>query len=136
MNTRKSHPRRGVAAVEFALVLPLLLLTLIGLVVLGLGIFRCNQVAALAHEGARWAAVRGKTYDRWNNRPAAVTSAELHNDVIKPRAVGFDPNKLTSELTWSDDRRTVAVTVRYRWLAEAFFGEMTLSSTSTALVSN
>ena len=128
--------RRGATVVEMALITPLLLLTLIGLIVLGLGIFRCNEVACLAHEGARWAAVRGKTYDKQNNRSTAVTSTDLYNDVIKPRAVGFDPKKLTSELTWSDDRRTVAVTVRYRWSSEAFFGEMTLSSTSTALVSN
>jgi Flp pilus assembly protein TadG len=128
--------RRGATVVEMALITPLLLLTLIGLIILGLGIFRCNQVACLAHEGARWAAVRGKTYDKLHNRASAVTSTDLYNDAIKPRAVGFDPQKLTSELTWSDDRRTVAVTVRYRWVAEAFFGEMSLSSTSTALVSN
>lgn len=128
--------RRGATAVEFALVSPVLFLTMIGLVVLGLGIFRYNQVAALAHAGARWASVHGKNYDSRNHRSSAVTSTDLYNEVIKTRAVGFDPSKLTYNLTWSADRRTVAVTVNYRWLAEAYFGEVMLTSTSNALVSN
>lgn len=128
--------RRGATTVEFALVSPVLFLILIGLVVMGLGIFRYNQVVALAHAGARWASVHGKNYDSRNKRSAAVTTADLYNEVIKPRAVGFDPKKLTYDLTWSEDRRTVAVTVNYRWVAEAFFGEVMFSSTSNALVSN
>ena len=131
-----SRLRRGATAVEFALVSPVLFMTLIGLVVLGLGIFRYNQVAALAHAGARWASVHGKNYDSRNHRSSAVTSTDLYNEVIKTRAVGFDPSKLTYNLTWSADRRTVAVTVNYRWLAEAYFGEVMLTSTSNALVSN
>ncbi len=132
----RGHLRRGAALVEMAIIGPVLFLTLIGIVVMGLGIFRYNQVASLAHAGARWASVHGKVYDQQNNRNSAVSTTDLYNEVIQPQAVGFDPSKLTYNLTWSADRRTVSVTVNYRWVAEAFFGEMNLTSTSNALVSN
>lgn len=128
--------RRGAAVVEMALIGPAVFLMLIGLMVLELGAFRLNQVAALAQEGARWAAVHGATYDSLNNRTTPVNSHDLYTEVIQPRAVGLNPEKLSYELQWADDRRTAKVTVSYRWLSEAYFGERTFSSIATVIVSN
>ena len=133
---RPQRSRLGAIIVEMALIGPMLFLMLIGLTVLGLGTFRYNQVTALAHEGARWAAVHGKNFDRLNHRSTAVTSSDLYNEVIVPRAMGLDLHRLTCELTWGLDRRIVSVTVNYRWGAEAYFGEKIMSSTSTVLTSN
>lgn len=133
---KRDRLRRGAAVVEMALIGPAVVLMLIGLAVLELGAFRMNQVAAMAQEGARWAAVHGATYDSLNNRTTPVNSTDLYTAVIKPRAVGFDPQKLTYELKWAEDRRTATVTVSYRWLPEAYFGERTFSSVATVIVSN
>ena len=50
--------RRGAAVVEMAVVAPLVVLFLFGLIVTGLGVFRYNQTAYLAREAARYASVR------------------------------------------------------------------------------
>lgn len=52
---------RGQALVELALVLPLLLMVLIGIIVLGIGIFYQQQIANGAREAARYASVHSAT---------------------------------------------------------------------------
>jgi hypothetical protein len=61
--------RRGAALVEFALVAPLVFLLLLGLIVGSFGVYRYLQVAALAREASRWAAVHGADYARENAQP-------------------------------------------------------------------
>jgi Flp pilus assembly protein TadG len=56
-------PRRGATVVECAVVYPLTFLLVLGVVGGGLGVFRYQQVAHLAREGARYAAVRGAQYE-------------------------------------------------------------------------
>src|SRR5918997_1026480 len=51
------HGESGVAVVEFALVAPLLLLLVFGIIDLGRAYATINQLAASAREGARFAAV-------------------------------------------------------------------------------
>jgi hypothetical protein len=60
----RSRPRRcppGQALVEFALILPLFLMVLVGTIVLGIGIFYQQQVTNAAREAARFAAVHSAT---------------------------------------------------------------------------
>lgn len=130
------HLRRGTTVVEMAFIGPVVFLLLIGLIVMVLGTFRFNQVTALAHEGARWASVRGATFDSLNDRSTPVDAEDLFREVIQPRAAGLDRKRLTYKLIWGPDRRTVSVSVEYRWGAEAFFGERLMSGTSTSLVFN
>ncbi len=52
---------RGQALVEFALILPLFLMTLTGIIVLGIGVFYQQQVTNAAREGARYAAIHSAT---------------------------------------------------------------------------
>jgi len=59
--------RRGIAAVEFALIAPFLITVVVGLVDLGVGLHHAMQVDAAAQAGLQYALVKG--YD-----PAAISA--------------------------------------------------------------
>lgn len=61
LRRRQLPRRRGQALVEFALVLPLFLMTLTGIIVLGIGVFYQQQVTNAAREAARYAAIHSAT---------------------------------------------------------------------------
>jgi Flp pilus assembly protein TadG len=142
------RPRRpGALAVEYALVFPIVFLLILGLVVGGLGVLRYQQVAALARDGARWAAVRGGDYEREQGQPAA-TPEDVHQQVTLARAVLMGPTGLSTNVTWDDPGKMptyvdssgqphtnrVRVTVTYQWLPEALLGRRTLTSTAETTV--
>ncbi len=147
MLPRVRHNRRpGAVAVEAAVVLPVLLLLVVGLIVAALGVFRYQQMAHLAREGARWASVHGSQYatDTGN---AAATASDVYTTAILPLAVALDTTALTYSVTWQSSNKpynvytgtnnqlakstnTVTVKVTYHWVPEAFFGGMTLTSTA------
>src|SRR5579884_3973984 len=109
--------RRGAHTLECAIVFPVVFLLLLGLVVGGLGVFRYQEVASLAREGARYASVHGATYQSMTGKPAA-TAADVYNNAIAPRAVMLDPAKLQYNVTWNPNNRqdsTVTVQVTYQW---------------------
>lgn len=129
------NKRKGATLVELAIVLPLVVLMSIGLCVAELAVFRYQQVAALAHESARWAAVHGKNYARRSQKPIATTNDILKN-VIEPRAVGLDLNRLTPVLKWNDNFTAVSVTVSYQWAPQtALFVPKTFTCTAVSLSS-
>lgn len=139
MNNRASRKaarhcryRRGVTAVELAMILPALMLLLIGLCAVELGAFRYHQIAALAHESARWASVHGKEYAKQSNRSIA-TSEDIFEKVIKPRAKGLDLSKLAHRVQWDKEGNLVTVRIEYTWTPEAFFSPQMLSCTAVAL---
>ena len=132
---RRSQARRGATIIEMAIVGPLAFLMVIGLMIGCLGIFRYNQVAALAHEGARWAAVRGRNFEKINHRKP-ITAEDIRANVVVPRAAGIDLNRIECTMSLDKDHTVVSVTIRYLWLPEAYFGKLTLSDTATMLVSN
>src|SRR3954452_10626551 len=124
--------RRAANIVESAVVYPVLMLFVIGLIVGALGVFRYQEVASLAREGARWAAVRGAKYEAATGN-AAATESDVINQAILPRAVILDQANLTCHVTWDPDNKqgsTVTVTVTYHWVPEAFLGGIDLGSTS------
>ena len=59
---QQRQPRRGVTLVECAIIYPLTLLLVLAIIIGGLGMFRYQEVASLAREGARYASVRGAKY--------------------------------------------------------------------------
>jgi Flp pilus assembly protein TadG len=147
---RRRHPiRRGTAAVEFAIVAPAAFIILIGLLVGSLGIFRYQQVARLARGASRWASVHGTQYAADTNNPAA-TASDVYNQAIAPYATGLDLSKLTYSVAWNTSNspshtatvngsqitvaNTVAVTVNYQWIPEAYLGAITMSSSSVAVM--
>src|SRR5690242_7448477 len=95
-----SPRRRGTHAIECAVVFPLIFMLLLGLIVGSLGVFRYQEVASLAREGARWASVRGSEYQQMTGKPAA-TAADVFNNAISPRAVILDPSRLNYTVTWN-----------------------------------
>jgi Flp pilus assembly protein TadG len=87
---RSDRAERGSAAVEFALVLPLVLVVVLGLVQVGLVIRDQLMVGAAARAGARAAAIQPD--------PAVVGAA------ASAAAPGLDPGLLTVDVTRSGTR--------------------------------
>lgn len=149
-------PRRGISLVEFALVSSLGMLLLLGLLAGCLGIFRYQQVAALAREAARYASVHGSDYTKDASGHPNVSKADIQN-ALASRATLLDLSKLGYSITWAAEsatpplsnsvfytnpvngfitQNTVAVTVTYEWKPEVFFGKsIILTSTSVATMS-
>jgi Flp pilus assembly protein TadG len=69
---RGTRPDLGAAAVEFALILPLLLVLLFGIMQFGYTFFEYNEVVAAAREGARSASI-GKTDAEVRQRTIAAS---------------------------------------------------------------
>lgn len=145
-NTKIRRQRRGATLVEFAIVCPVVLFLLFTIVVGAHGVFRYQQVAALAREGARWASVRGTQYAKDKNKPAA-TAADVKANVVLAKSVGLTAELLTCNVTWNSSNsplsttttyedpvgNTVTVTVSYQWFPEMYIaGPITLTSSSTA----
>jgi Flp pilus assembly protein TadG len=147
MLTKVSHRvRRGTTTVEFAITCPIAFFIIFATIIGGLGVFRYQEVAALAREGARWASVHGADYADDHN-VSDPTAQDVYDTAIKPLVVGLDPAHLTYSVTWNKSNEplrvenyyeepfgnTVTVTVTYQWFPEMYLvGPYTLTSTSTA----
>lgn len=96
--------REGSAAIEFALVGPVLILLLAGMMVYGGWLWAAQSVQSLATEAAR-AAVGGlDTAERITLARAFVTEAA-------PQTVGVDPARAAVEVT--SDASAIRVIIRY-----------------------
>ena len=143
--TRRFAPRRcGSVAAESVVVVPSLLFLILATVVGGYGVFRYQQIALLAREGARYASVHGGQYQLETGNPAA-TSQDVYNNAIVPYAVNLDLSQLSCTVFWTANNmpysvnsdyeaptnNTVTVTVYYKWFPEVYLvGPIVLSSTS------
>jgi hypothetical protein len=144
-----SRTRAGFAAAESILVLPALTFLIVATIVGGFGIFRYQQIAMLAREGARYASVHGGQYQKETGNPAA-TPQDVYDNAIAPYVNSLDPSQLSYSVTWQANNHpyivnkdylkptgnTVTVTVSYNWFPEVYLvGPITLSSTSTVPMS-
>jgi Flp pilus assembly protein TadG len=150
MRRRPDHKRRrGSTLVEYAIVLSTYFLLTFGAIIVGWGMFVSNEVATLAREGARWAAVHGGTWKQENNKSALTTAADVYTSAIVPHLAGLDTSKLSYTVTWLDsgqmptyvngggttvDNR-VTVTVNYNWVPQLFLSPVTFTGKSTMKVS-
>jgi Flp pilus assembly protein TadG len=140
------HHRRGATTVEFAICCPIVFVLIFSTVVGALGVFRYQQTAELAREGARWASVHGADYEE-DTGNAAATAVDVYENAIKPNATTLSLSKLTYQVTWNTSNmpfnasgsygtpvgNTVSVTVTYQWFPEIYLvGPISLTSTSTA----
>jgi hypothetical protein len=129
MLVRQTTPRkrRGATVVECAIIYPLTFVLLLGLVVGGLGVFRYQQVAALARKGARYASTHGAQYrkDAGLGTGSAGTSAgssggflwykadptqsagtdtswtgDIYDQAVRPDLAALDPQQLTFLAGW------------------------------------
>jgi Flp pilus assembly protein TadG len=126
--------RRGISLVEAAVVYPVTMLLLLGTLTLGLGVFRYQQVQALAREGARYASVHGPQYATDTGNSYATNTTVLN--YIETLAVGLQTSNLSCTLTWNPSPpttatpSTVSVTLSYVWIPEGYFKSLTFRSTS------
>jgi hypothetical protein len=148
--------RRGATLVECAIVLPVTFFLILALLIGGMGVFRYQEVAALAREGARWASVHGGQCVREanpnNSNPTLTATSDIYQNAIAPAAVSMDTSQLTYSASWANANQmptyldysqnppvwrsnTVTVTVTYQWIPELYLGGITLSSTSVMPVS-
>jgi Flp pilus assembly protein TadG len=134
---------------EAALVLPVYFFMILGMVFGGLSVYRYQQVAEVAREGARWASVRGadnaRPVDKGGTGKPIATVSDVYNKGMKHAAVSFDKSNVaisgsgcTSDpfqftVTWSDANQkkgtTVTVMVKYKLLSGVY-----VSSTSTMVI--
>jgi len=68
------------------------------LIIGGMGVFRYQQVACLAREAARYAAVHGSGWHKETGQTCPTSSA-IQNAVL-PLAVGMDQNNLAMQVQW------------------------------------
>jgi Flp pilus assembly protein TadG len=143
---RHAAARRGTTSVEFAVTCPIVFFLVLATMIGGLGVFRYQQMASLAREGARWASVHGGLYEKETGQPAA-TAADVYNKAIVPAASTLNLNYVSYEVTWNTSNmplsvhedvqtpkgNTVTVKVTYQWFPGLFLvGPYTLTSSSTA----
>jgi len=150
MISRNARSRRaGFAATESLVVLPILIFLILSTVVGGYGVFRYQQIAMLAREGARYASVHGGQYQQDTGNPAA-TAGDVYNIAIAPYATSLDLKQLNYTVSWNSNNmpytlngdyekptgNTVTVIVNYNWFPEMYLmGPITLTSTSTVPMS-
>jgi len=96
--------RRAATLVEAAIILPLTFLLTLGTVVGAVGMFRYQQVAHLAREGARYAATHGGRYQE-DGLPAstgvpAITDSDSMRNYLTQETVGLDPKYLAVAVKW------------------------------------
>src|SRR3954471_4479286 len=97
--------RAGASAVEFACTCSVALFLVFATIVGGLGVFRFQEVAHLAREGARYASTHGGQYSQ-DGMPAktgvaAVTSSSDVRSYVSSRANLLDSSRLTVAVAWS-----------------------------------
>ena len=93
----------GASAVEFALVLPPLLMIALGACVLGMAIFDRSVVSHAAREAARWASVHGSQ----SGSPASTSQVQTY---VEGKAQGLTP--LTVTTTWTPANKNPGSVVR------------------------
>ena len=149
-NVRCSQPRRGAFTVEFAITSGVAFFLILSMIIGGLGVFRYQEVAHLAREGARYASTHGGQYSadgipQKTGVPAVSSSSDLQAYLL-PKASLLDPNQTHIAVSWSAPanytpsnipsyvntdptlippgqktiRNYVTVTVAYQWMPELF----------------
>lgn len=95
------RPRRdsGQTLVETALVLPLFVMTVTGIIVLGLGLFYQQQVDTAAREAARYAAIHSATSDCPTSSWKPVNVGMVPDEVPVTSDPNCDPPPLWPEMT-------------------------------------
>jgi len=143
--------RHAATVVECALVLPVTFFLLLFLMVGTMGVFRYQEVATLAREGARYASTHGYQWRKDTGVEAGdkdAWSQDVYDNAIKPKMINLDASQLTYQISWPDvinqpgkpdnwPGSKVDVTVTYNWLPEwGMVGPIKLTSTSSMPITN
>jgi Flp pilus assembly protein TadG len=130
--------RRGQAMVEFAIVLPIFILLLVGIIDGGRVIFANNQLAEIAREGARYGSVQGRSVTTaGRNDIAAETLSRVAGMSNVQVTVSCERGGVTVTTCRTGDILSVAVQadmVLATPLLGNLMGNPTLSATSNVMV--
>lgn len=108
---RGIRSERGAALVEFALVVPLLMMMMCATIDFGLAVYTLNNLTAAAREGGRYGAVLDKTV--WNNPAGAQDSVQTRvQNYIKGMQNGLTPAQVKALISVSKDATTGIITVQ------------------------
>ncbi len=143
--------RRGATVAELAVVMGIFLTLVLGMLDLGLGVFRYNLLAQAARQGARQAIVHGDMADRlgtWGPGAYSGTAADGTEIAlaIQPLLRGIDPAQVSIQAEWLDGGNEVAeehrvritVSTPYQPAMTFIFGNptFTLEATSTMAIAH
>lgn len=132
MALRRSRRRCGAAVVEMAIVGPIALLFLIGILDVGLAVWSYNVTAAAAREGARYAVVHGSKSPKPAGPKANDPDVEA---VVRKYTFNLAQNNIQVTSTWPDGNdgpnHQVTVGVTYTFKPAAFLQLKTLSLQSS-----
>jgi len=96
-----SRKLRGSTLAEFALVMPLLLAGIFGMIDFGRALYAYHFVADSAREASRWASVRGKSCKAYSRGcPAQPSDIEDYVVSIAPPGINTSRSKLLVNTTW------------------------------------
>jgi Flp pilus assembly protein TadG len=116
---RRSGTDQGSAAVEFALVLPVLVLILFGIIDFGRMLNARITLSQAAHEGARAAAVAD-----------TATAASTINTVMGALVSDMAPPVIDGCDGTPGDQATVTLTYQFAWVTPIFGGARTMTTTA------
>ena len=142
--------RSGAALLEGAVVFGVFMTLVLGMLDLGIGVFRYHLVSEAARQGARQAIVHGKLAPpqqaQWGPTTIDVTANTTGVplvDAIKPFLVGFDLSQTHVKAEWIDGggdpdmRVRVTVSCPYQpFITSIFRNPYNLSASSTMLITH
>jgi Flp pilus assembly protein TadG len=106
----RGRGQHGASAVEFALVLPLLILFMFGTIAFGLAFARIQAMEAVAREGARYASIgRSVTYAQVNAHAQGTAAGLIRGDDVQVSVNGGTGGGWCSAI---EDEVTVTVRIR------------------------
>ena len=126
---KTQHGEGGQALVEFALIIPLLVLLLMGIFDLGRGVYAYNVVASAAREGAHYGVLDPTNTNEIQNRAKANTAALDPNQISIQ--IQCSNNGTSFDSTCNPNRTFLRVTVTYTFQPiTLFFSNLTLTGRS------
>lgn len=102
LSSRRRRSQAGTALVESALVGPLFLLLLAGIVHFGVAIYSYNILTSAVRDGVRFAVVNGST----SPSPATSTSMQTY---VRSRAIGLVQSNVAVTTSWTPDNKPGSV---------------------------
>ena len=141
---------RGAAAVETAIVLLVILTITVGMLDLGMGVFRNNILSQAARQGSRIVIVHGHLAPPQLSEWGTTTytgrgdSADAIPTAIRPYLAGLDPSQVNIRVEWLDGhnelegRVRVTVSTTYQPFLAVIFGNSTynLAASSTQRIAH
>lgn len=125
--------RRGISTVQFALVLPVLLATVMGTIDMGRMMMAQNTLVHAANEATRFAMVRSAASDQ-------ATSEQDIVALVKGRMTGLDTNHAVVRVNWAPENQPgarVTVKIDYPYSLSALgLGTVNLNGSSSTFITH